>query len=163
MATLATTSVLIGRFRIGQPNGCGETYFSEGYGLKCPRENRKKETAGPSTALRSGRDDNSVAGKWPQKRSDEWLLMVPQNCHPDRSEPGFPVTRPSSTPTCAAFSKESRMKFAKATNIHRESGVAQWRDLRFLFPFPRRNEASPHPESSLSWDFPQATEPSFAR
>jgi len=46
---------------------------------------RTKETAGPSTALRSGRDDNSVKGKWHQKRSDEWLLMVPQNCHPDRS------------------------------------------------------------------------------
>jgi hypothetical protein len=44
-----------------------------------------RETAGPSTTLRSGRDDNSVAGKWSQKRSDEWLLMVPQNCHPDRS------------------------------------------------------------------------------
>jgi hypothetical protein len=37
------------------------------------------------TPLRSGRDDNSVTGKWHQKRSDEWLLMVPQNCHPDRS------------------------------------------------------------------------------
>src|ERR1700733_6819167 len=35
--------------------------------------------------VRSGRDDNSIARKWPQKRSDEWLLMVPQNCHPDRS------------------------------------------------------------------------------
>jgi len=33
----------------------------------------------------AGRDDNSVAGTWPQKRSDEWLLVVPQNCHPDRS------------------------------------------------------------------------------
>ena len=43
-----------------------------------------KETAGPSTALRSGRDDNSVAGKWAQKRSNEWLLMVRQNCHPER-------------------------------------------------------------------------------
>src|SRR3984957_7266137 len=35
--------------------------------------------------VRSGRDDDSIARKWPQKRSDEWLLMVPQNCHPDRS------------------------------------------------------------------------------
>ena len=26
------------------------------------------------------------------------------------------------------------MKFANATNLHRKSGVAQWRDL--LFPFP---------------------------
>jgi hypothetical protein len=32
---------------------------------------------------------------------------------------------------CAAFRKESRMKFANATNLDRKSGVAQWRDLRF--------------------------------
>ncbi len=32
----------------------------------------------------------------------------------------------------AAFSKESRMKFANATNLHRKFGVAQWRDLLFL-------------------------------
>jgi hypothetical protein len=36
---------------------------------------------------------------------------------------------------CAAFCKESRMKFAKATNLDRESGVAEWRDLRFPFGF----------------------------
>jgi hypothetical protein len=27
------------------------------------------------------------------------------------------------------------MKFANATNLHRKSGVAQWRDLLFLFRF----------------------------
>jgi hypothetical protein len=31
--------------------------------------------------------------------------------------------------TCAAFFKESRMKFANATKLNRKSGVAQWRDL----------------------------------
>ena len=35
--------------------------------------------------------------------------------------------------SCAAFRKESRMKFASATKLDRKSGVAQWRDLRFLF------------------------------
>jgi hypothetical protein len=35
------------------------------------------------------------------------------------------------TTACAAFSKESRMKFANATNTNRKSGVAEWRDLRF--------------------------------
>jgi hypothetical protein len=34
---------------------------------------------------------------------------------------------------CAAFFKESRMKFANATKLDRKSGVAQWRDLQFLF------------------------------
>ena len=33
--------------------------------------------------------------------------------------------------TCAAFIKESRIKFASATNFYRKSGVAEWRDLRF--------------------------------
>jgi hypothetical protein len=38
---------------------------------------------------------------------------------------------------CAAFRKESRMKLANATNLDRKSGVAQWRDLLFLFLFSR--------------------------
>jgi hypothetical protein len=37
------------------------------------------------------------------------------------------------TTTCAAFFKESRMKFVNATDLHRKSGVAEWRDLRCLF------------------------------
>jgi hypothetical protein len=36
------------------------------------------------------------------------------------------------TTTCAAFIKESRMKFTDATKFNRKSGIAQWRDLRFL-------------------------------
>jgi hypothetical protein len=35
------------------------------------------------------------------------------------------------TTAYAAFNKESRMKFASATNLNRKSGVAQRRDLRF--------------------------------
>jgi hypothetical protein len=35
---------------------------------------------------------------------------------------------------CAAFRKESRMKFANATNLDRKSGVAEWSDCCF-FPF----------------------------
>jgi hypothetical protein len=40
-----------------------------------------KGTAGPSTALRSGRDDNSVAGQVLSRLS----FAAQQNCHPDRS------------------------------------------------------------------------------
>ncbi len=36
--------------------------------------------------------------------------------------------------TYAAFVKESRIKLANATKFHRKSGVAEWRDLRFLLP-----------------------------
>jgi hypothetical protein len=43
---------------------------------------------------------------------------------------------------CAPFFKERRMMFASATNFYRKSGVAEWRDLRFLLvarPSPRQN------------------------
>src|ERR1700691_4875925 len=55
-----------------------------------------------------------------------------QNCHPDRSAPRISCTRHPPTTTCAAFSKESRMRFRDATNLDRKSGGAQWRDLRFF-------------------------------
>jgi hypothetical protein len=40
------------------------------------------ETAGPSTSLRYGRDDNSVAGS---TTVPSHLFRSLQNCHPDRS------------------------------------------------------------------------------
>jgi hypothetical protein len=40
--------------------------------------------------------------------------------------------------TYAASRKGSRMKLANATNLNRKSGVAQWRDLLWLFWFSRR-------------------------
>ena len=43
-------------------------------------------------------------------------------------DPDFLYAAPDTT-TCAAFSKESRMKFANATKINRKSGVAQWREI----------------------------------
>jgi hypothetical protein len=45
------------------------------------------------------------------------------------------------------------MKFANATKFDRKSGVAQWRDLRFLFPVLTQPVLG----------FPHSTEPSFAR
>ena len=33
---------------------------------------------------------------------------------------------------CAPFHKEGRMKCTNATKVNRKSGVAEWRDLRFL-------------------------------
>jgi GNAT superfamily N-acetyltransferase len=38
-------------------------------------------------------------------------------------EPGFPATPYSPTATCGAFSKETRTKFANATELDRKSGV----------------------------------------
>ena len=43
----------------------------------------RERTAGPSTALRSGRDDNSIAGV---KYFTLKLVRTQHNCHPDRSE-----------------------------------------------------------------------------
>ena len=47
-----------------------------------------------------------------------------RNCHPDRSAPDFLLRCTRQRPACAAFSKESRMKFANATKVDRKSGVA---------------------------------------
>jgi hypothetical protein len=45
---------------------------------------------GPLAHDFSGRDDNSIAGV---KYFSLKLLRAEQNCHPDRSVPGFPVSR----------------------------------------------------------------------
>ncbi len=47
------------------------------------------------------------------------------------------------TTGCAAFRKESRMKFANATNINRKSGVAEGRDLQCASTPPRFPRATP--------------------
>jgi hypothetical protein len=51
-------------------------------------------------------------------------------CHPD---PDFLYEVPSTTAR-AAFSKESRIRFANARELHRKSGGAQPRDLQFSSP-----------------------------
>jgi hypothetical protein len=74
-------------------------------------------------------------------------------CHPERSRricssifrtPTNLSSRPKRTrischaalerTACAPFRKERRMDFAEATNLHRKSGVAKWRDLLFRGP-----------------------------
>ena len=52
-------------------------------------------------------------------------------CHLDRSVPEFPTSPLSITATYAALRKESRTYFTDDTTVHRKSGGAQWRDLRF--------------------------------
>jgi hypothetical protein len=53
-------------------------------------------------------------------------------CHLDRSASGFPGTLQLETTACAAFSKESRMKFANATKKIRGSRLE--RSAVFLYP-----------------------------
>ena|ERR1700733_5432958 len=52
--------------------------------------------------------------------------------------PGFPATRHSPTATCAAFSKESRMRFANATKLDRKSGGSPPQRLQNRAANPRR-------------------------
>src|SRR5271156_2790666 len=68
-------------------------------------------------------------------------------CHPD---PDFLYVAPSMT-ACAAFSKESRMRFASANELHRKSGGAKARDLRFHLT---RNESTCCPDQPRPWLFP---------
>ena len=49
--------------------------------------------------------------------------ILKQNCHLDRTR--ISCHAALETTTCAAFSKESRMKCANATKFHRKSGVAK--------------------------------------
>jgi hypothetical protein len=63
----------------------------------------------------------------------KWLTPR-QNCHPDRSVPGFPTSRCSNDCVCG-FLQENRMMLINATGLDRKSGGAQWRDLRFSGPF----------------------------
>ena len=53
----------------------------------------------------------------------------------------YPDFLPGSTGQSRVYAflfKERPMRSVNATNLHRKSGVAQWRDLLFLFRFKRR-------------------------
>jgi hypothetical protein len=61
------------------------------------------------------------------------------------------LSRPAAEPertriSCYAALTNARMKFANATKFNRKSGVAEWRDLRFLCP---SDSAAPN-KSALS-------------
>jgi hypothetical protein len=59
-------------------------------------------------------------------------LPPKQKCHPDRSVPGFPAERHWTWQRVRLSARERRMKCTNATNFHRKSGVAKWRDLLFI-------------------------------
>ena len=65
-----------------------------------------------------------------EKTAVPHLNLADKCLRPERTR----ISRPAALDktACAAFSKESRMKSANATKINRKSGVAEWRDLRFL-------------------------------
>jgi len=58
-------------------------------------------------------------GNYPEKSSISNEIVIPTGAHPD-----FLLRGTHQRPTCAAFSKESRMKLANATKFDRKSGVA---------------------------------------
>src|ERR1700693_3625313 len=112
----------------------------------------EKETAGPSTALRSGRDDNSVmaykcfatellsrpeepSASGPPKVMKNGCCSAPLSMEaspsPLSSRPGFPATQHWTKPRVRLSVKERRMRSPNATKLHRKSGGAQPRDLQF--------------------------------
>jgi hypothetical protein len=56
-----------------------------------------------------------------------------QKCHPDRIVPGFPAKLHWTGPRVRLSVRERRMKCTSATEFHRKSGGAEWRDLLFSF------------------------------
>jgi hypothetical protein len=81
-------------------------------------------------------------GLWPTQGDENQLPF--SNYSPWKHRPPPLSSRPErtrisyfallATNTCAALCKESRMQIIKATALHRKSGGAQWRDLRFHSP-----------------------------
>jgi hypothetical protein len=78
-----------------------------------------ESTAGPSAALRSGRDDNF---SWALASLTKHEL----SSRPERTR--ISCHTALDTAACVPFRKERRMKFAEATKFHRKSGGAQWSD-----------------------------------
>jgi hypothetical protein len=70
-----------------------------------------------------------------ERSQGKWILALQDelSSRPERTR--ISCFAALDTATCAAFIEESRMKFTGATNLNRKSGVAEWRDLRFLFGF----------------------------
>jgi hypothetical protein len=103
------------------------------------------DTAGPSPTLRFGRDDK-VKGNPPPCKSSMWDVKEerrPVGCGgtPLKPKPGLTLvscTLHQATAACAAFSKESRMKFINANRLHRKSGA--WGPQTFVARFRLRGK-----------------------
>jgi hypothetical protein len=53
-----------------------------------------------------------------------------QDCHPDRSVPGFPTSPLSLATTFVVLSKENHMQLTEAATLDRKSGVAEGSAVR---------------------------------
>jgi hypothetical protein len=95
-------------------------------------------------------------GLWPTQADENQLPL--SNYSPWKHRPPPLSSRPErtrisyfallATSTCAALRRESRMQILNATGLHRKSGRAQWRDLRF-FSGPQ-NLLKPGPFNNLA-------------
>ena len=123
MATLRLKKISRGGPQNCRSLGCAREDKGEGDALLCIARWLKR-TAGPSTTLRSGRDDKSVVNIDADSTTE--LPSRPErtriSCHASLDRAAY-----------APFRKERRMKLVNATKLYRESGVAQWRDLRFAY------------------------------
>jgi hypothetical protein len=81
-------------------------------------------TAGPSTSLRSGRDDNFVEA---ETDATKHLLPLQQNCHPDRS-----VAKWRDLLSCPSHSQ--LLPETHLSPCHPDRSEAKWRDLQCALP-----------------------------
>jgi hypothetical protein len=80
----------------------------------------EEETAGPSTALRSGRDDNSIGVQ--VFLTEALAARAELSSRPERTRISY-FALPATT-TFAALRRESRMQLINATDLNRKSGGA---------------------------------------
>ena len=101
-----------------------------------PKENHMKLTEAATLDRKSGEAEGSAVPRT-ITGDVEYDAQIELSSRLPRLAVGPERTRISclaalDTTTCAAFIKESRMRFTDATKSNRKPGVAQWRDLRFL-------------------------------
>ena len=95
-----------------------------------PKENHKQLAEATSLDRKSGEAEGSAVPRTSPGNA-EYYAQTELSSRPERTRISCHAALDKTA--CAPFLKERRMTFANATNIHRKSGVAQWRDLRFSF------------------------------
>jgi hypothetical protein len=105
-----------------------------GIGLRDPRS-QKRDLGHPSVSpfdfyLKARKKPQVSPLRYAPAQMTNLLVQEELSSRPERTR--ISCHAALETTACAAFSKESRMDFASATNTNRKSGVAEWRDLRFL-------------------------------
>ena len=115
------------------------------------RSDGQKETAGPSTTLCFGRDDNSVGPLTAVRLTVSGAIFVRQNCHPDRSAAQsrdlrcapVPAQRSSLCPTVWSHPFWGKGSGVHTIDITRTlSPFSMWRWPRRSLPLPSKTKSA---------------------